>query len=84
VLDSYEPGGMPRQMIQRVEIDGREVLRHDLAAEPGTGWLKAAAGPVGGGVERRVVVEVAAGAPDPTVDWGPAAGTKIRLGGADR
>jgi hypothetical protein len=77
VLDGYEPGGQPRQMFQRIEIDGREVLRHDLAAAPGTGWQAA---PAGEGAEKRVVIEVAAGAPDPTVDWGPAAATRFRIG----
>ncbi|HEX2642251.1 MAG TPA: hypothetical protein VHU81_04610, partial [Thermoanaerobaculia bacterium] len=51
VLDGYEPGGQARQMFQRVEIDGREVWRHDLAATPGTGWQAAPAGPIGGGEE---------------------------------
>ncbi|HEX2643426.1 MAG TPA: hypothetical protein VHU81_10560, partial [Thermoanaerobaculia bacterium] len=80
----YEPGGQARQMFQRVEIDGREVWRHDLAATPGTGWQAAPAGPIGGGEERRVVIEVAAGTPDPTLDWGPAAATRFRLGALGR
>ncbi|HKI06219.1 MAG TPA: glycosyltransferase family 39 protein [Thermoanaerobaculia bacterium] len=79
VLDGYAPGGLPGRMRQRVAIDGRQVVSHDLAAEPGTGWVDAPAGAVGGGQERRVTVEVSALAPDPGVLWGPAAGTRFRL-----
>ena len=79
VLDGYAPGGLPGRMLQRVEIDGREAVSHDPAAEPGTGWLDAPAGTVGAGMVKRVTVEVSALAPDPGVPWGAAAAIRFRL-----
>jgi hypothetical protein len=82
VLDGYAPGGLPGRMLQRIEIDGREALRHDLAAAPGTGWVGA---PVQGAPSgRRVRVEVAAVQPDPGSGWGWAASTRFRVSSAPR
>lgn len=79
VLDSHEPGGAPGRMIQRVEIDGRELVSHDVAAEPGTSWQEAPAGLVGPGQEKKVVIEVLAGNPENHALWGPAASARIRV-----
>ncbi|HEX2225190.1 MAG TPA: hypothetical protein VHN15_13400, partial [Thermoanaerobaculia bacterium] len=77
VLDGYAPGGRPGRVFQRIEIDGREALRHDLAAEPGTGWVGV---PVDGAASgRRVRVEVAAVQPDPGAGWGWASSTRFRV-----
>jgi hypothetical protein len=79
VQDTYAPGGLPGRMAQRVEVDGAEVLEHDLAAEPWTGWTNVPLGEVGAGTRKRVVVEVTALAPNPGAGWGPAANTWFRL-----
>jgi hypothetical protein len=79
VLDSHEPGGAPGRMIQRVEIDGRELVSHDVAAEPGTSWQEAPAGLVGPGREKKVLIEVLAGNPESYALWGPAASARIRI-----
>ncbi|HSG38862.1 MAG TPA: glycosyltransferase family 39 protein [Thermoanaerobaculia bacterium] len=84
VLDGYAMGGSPGRMIQRVEIDGREVVSHDVAAEPWTGWSEAPAGVVAPGQAKKVLVEVVAGKPEPGMPWGPAAGARIRVSRPDR
>lgn len=77
VLDGYAPGGLPGRVLQRVEIDGQEVLRHDLSAEPGTGWVGAPVDAAASG--RRVRVEIAAVRPDPGAGWGWASSTRFRV-----
>jgi hypothetical protein len=79
MFDGYEGGGLPGRMLLRAEIDGRTVVSHDLAAEPGTGWVDAPAGPVGAGMTKKVTVEIAAVAPDPWASWGPASAVRFRL-----
>jgi hypothetical protein len=79
VLDSYAPGGLGGRMVQRVEVDGAEVLSHDIAQEPGTGWANIPLGLVGTGTRRRVVIEVRAIRPDPGADWSDAARTTFQL-----
>jgi hypothetical protein len=75
--DPYAPGGYPDRIVQRVEVEGREVLRHDLAAEPGSGWFDI---PIGGLPEGASVrVQVIAVRPDPGPAWGAAAATAMRL-----
>ncbi|HEX2719802.1 MAG TPA: hypothetical protein VHM71_02520, partial [Candidatus Deferrimicrobium sp.] len=37
-MDTFAPGGMLGRVIQAASISGRDVLVHDIAAEPGTGW----------------------------------------------
>jgi hypothetical protein len=66
-------------MVQRVEVDGAEVLSHDIAQEPGTGWANIPLGLVGTGTRRRVVIEVRAIRPDPGADWSDAARTTFQL-----
>jgi hypothetical protein len=79
VNDPYAPGGLPDRMVQRVEVDGAEVLRHDLAAEAGTGWTGIPLGTLPRGAYRRIRVEVLAVRPDPGAAWGDAAGTGFEL-----
>jgi hypothetical protein len=77
--DGYAPGGLPDRMHLRVAVDGREALRRDLAAEPGTGWIDVPVGTVGAGTKREVLIEVAAVRPDPGASWGKAANVRFRL-----
>jgi len=79
VLDSYASGGLEGRMIQRVELDGDEVLSHDIGKEPGSGWANVPLGLVGTGTRKRVVIEVKAIRPDPGADWGDAALTTFQI-----
>ena len=79
VLDSYPHGGLPDRIVQRVELDGTEVFSHDIAREPGTGWMNIPLGPVGTGTRKSVTVEVRAIRPDPGANWGGAAQTDFRI-----
>ncbi|HYX26732.1 MAG TPA: hypothetical protein VFC23_21440 [Thermoanaerobaculia bacterium] len=78
VSDDYLPGGLPDRVEQRVAIDGVEVFRHDLAAEPGGGWARIPLGPAGPR-GRSVRLEVRAVRPEPGAGWGKAASTTFRL-----
>jgi hypothetical protein len=78
LLDGYAPGGLPGRMRQRVEIDGAEILDHDLAAEPGDGWRQVPLGS-GPGVPRRILIQVLAVHPEPGAAWGRAATTAFEL-----
>jgi hypothetical protein len=79
VLDDYSSGGLAGHMIQRVEVDGAEVFRHDIAQEPGTGWASIPLGEVGPATKRRVVIEVRALTSDPGSAWGEAARTSFQI-----
>jgi hypothetical protein len=79
VLDPYQPGGFPDRMAQRVEVDGAQVLYHDIAKDPGQGWAKIPLGNIGEGTKRKVVVEVKAIHPEPGSGWGSAAATTFQL-----
>ena len=79
VLDDYPRGGLPGRMLQRVELDGVEVLSHDIAEEPGSGWASIPLGNVGAGTHRKIVIEVKAIHPDPGAAWGNAARTTFQL-----
>ena len=78
VRDGYAPGGFPGRIEQRVEIGGRELLRHDLAAEAGSGWFEFPVDSLRPG--DTVKVEVIAVHPDPGPAWGNAGATTIELG----
>jgi hypothetical protein len=62
-----------------VYVEGREVLRHDLAAEPWTGRMTVALGTVEAGSILRFAVELVAVAPDPGWDWGESSRSEFRL-----
>jgi len=81
IEDGFAPGGLPGRIVQRVLVDDRIVLVHDLAAEPGTAWLRV---PLSGdaGAARRVTVEIEALRPTGPVAWGDAAATNIRVVGS--
>ena len=79
VMDPYAPGGLGGRMMQRVELDGAEVLSHDIAQEPGSGWANIPLGNVGRGTKRKVVIEVKAIHPEPGWAWGDAARTTFQL-----
>jgi hypothetical protein len=79
LYDAYALGGLPGRMVTRVAVDESEVLRRDLAAEPGVGWMDVPLGRVGPGTRRKVLIEVVAVHPDPGAAWGKAANVRFRL-----
>jgi hypothetical protein len=79
LLDSYAGGPFPGRIEQVVYVEGREVLRHDLAAEPWTGRMTVALGTVEAGSILRFAVELVAVAPDPGWDWGESSRSEFRL-----
>jgi hypothetical protein len=81
VLDEYAPGGFPDRIVQRILTDGREVLRNDLAGDPGAGWREVPVAMIGT-EPRGVTFEVLALKPDHGPAWGRAATTKFRVRGA--
>jgi len=70
--DRYARGGLPGRMIERVAIEGREVLRHDMAAEPFAGWLEVPVAEDRDPPGRRVTIEILAQAPEHGWRWGTA------------
>jgi hypothetical protein len=79
LLDPYAPGGSPGRMVQRVVVDGREVLVHDVAAEPGSGWTEIPLARPGPGHRTTIRIELEAVRPDPDISWGQQAGTSFEL-----
>jgi hypothetical protein len=68
--DRYPRGGRPGRVIARVAIEGREVLRHDMAAEPFAGWLEVPVAEDRDPPGRRVTIEILAQAPEHGWRWG--------------
>jgi hypothetical protein len=82
VRDGYATGGVPDRMVQRVEVDGREVWSHDIGSEAWEGWQEVDLGETRPGQGRAVRIQIAAVRPDPGAAWGWAAATEIQvLGG---
>jgi hypothetical protein len=79
VLDQYGAGGSPGRMLQLVTVDGREVLRHDIAAEAENGWKRIPLMNDRGQPATDVTVRVLAVQPEPGWQWGFAASTTFRL-----
>ena len=79
VMDPYAPGDFPDRIIQRVIVDGKELFRHDLAAQPGSGWFEIPLGFVGEGTNKSVLIEIIAVRPDPGWEWGLASRTTFQL-----
>jgi hypothetical protein len=79
LLDPYAPGGSPGRMVQRVAVDGREVLVHDVAAEPGSGWSEIPLGETAAGQRKTFRVELRTVQPQPGVAWGRDAGTSFEI-----
>jgi hypothetical protein len=77
--DAYSSGGWPGRMRQSVEVDGREVAKHDLAASPWSGRIRIPLENEGGERSARVVLRVAAESPDAGFGWGIAGATPFRL-----
>ena len=77
--DGYAPGGLPGRMLQRVRVDGREALSHDLGDPPGEGWLEVLLGSPAPGARKPVRIEILAVQPDPGAAWGRAASTQFQL-----
>lgn len=78
VQDPYEPGGLPNRMRVEVMVDGVPKLAHDVAAEPGSGWLDVPLD-AAAGEHRTVRVALIAVHPDAGAAWGRAAQTTLRL-----
>jgi hypothetical protein len=79
VKDPYAPGGFPNKIAQRVIVDGETVLYHNMAAEPGSGWLDVPLGIPEQGVEKSIVIDVITIRPEPGPMWGAAAKTEFRI-----
>jgi hypothetical protein len=79
IQDPYAPGGLPGRIVQRVDLDGREVWSHDLAAEAWQGWNEVQLGEVRPGQPRTVRIQIAAVQPDPGLGWGAVSVTDIQL-----
>ncbi len=79
LLDPYAPGGSPGRMVQRALVDGREVLVHDVAAEPGNGWTEIPLGTLPPGRRTAIRIELVAVQPDPGIPWGRQATTSFEL-----
>jgi hypothetical protein len=77
--DPFPTGGLPGRMEQVVTLDGREVLRHDLGAAPGSDWLTVPLGPLEDGARRTLTLSVVALRPEPGLGWGLTANTAFRL-----
>jgi hypothetical protein len=69
VSDPFDPGGLGGQMVQRVELDGREVYSHDVGLDPGSGWSDIPLGPIAIGMTKKVVIEVQAIHPAASQNW---------------
>ncbi|MGE5278850.1 MAG: hypothetical protein ACM3SU_17805 [Acidobacteriota bacterium] len=70
--DRYSGGGLPNRIVERVAIDGREVLSHDVAAVPFAGWLEVPMARDQDSPGHRVTIEIVAVSPDPGAMWGAA------------
>lgn len=79
LFDPYAPGGSPGRMVQRVAVDGREVLARDVSAEPGSGWSEIPLSPPAPGGKKTFVIELTAVQPDPGISWGREAATAFEL-----
>jgi hypothetical protein len=79
IEDPYAPGGLPGRILERVSIDGSEVFSHDLAAEPGAGWLEVPLTRAGSPAPSRVSFEILAVEPDPGWAWGAASAASFEL-----
>lgn len=78
VSDSYRPGGFAGRIVQSVTVDGRDVLRRDVADEEGNTWSKAPLGTLRPGERRRVVVRMTAGNLEAGWLWG-SVNTELRI-----
>jgi hypothetical protein len=76
VEDPYAAGGYPDRIVDVVTVDGREILRHDIAAQPGASWIEARP-PLEGPSE--LAVEIQAVRPDAGWNWGTAAAASFEL-----
>lgn len=83
VEDAYPAGGLPGRMLQRVDIDGREVWRHDLAADAWQGSSRVPLGSPPGPAGRSVVLRLVAIAPELDAAWGWAAASRVSLASAE-
>lgn len=79
LLDPYAPGGQPGRMVQRLIVDGRVVLVHDVAAESGSGWYERPLGEIGRGKKIAIRIELVALRPDPGISWGKQAATSFEF-----
>ena len=77
--DTYASGGWPGRIVQSVQVDGREVSNHDLAATAWSGRIRVPLENAAGTPPAQVVLRVAAGDPDAGFAWGIAGATPFRL-----
>jgi len=79
VFDPYPLSGLPDRVLQRVAINNKTILEHDLAAEAGAGWTTLGPYPLEAGSPISVAFELIAVYPDPEALWGRASQTSFRL-----
>jgi hypothetical protein len=73
--DTYAPGGWADRMVARAFVDGRLVARHDLGAEPGSGWrdVPLVGAESGAPAPSTVAIEEVVVRADPGMYWGASA-----------
>jgi len=71
--DTYANGGWPDRMIARVSVDGRPILRYDVAKEPGRGWFDVPLATADAPLPSTVTIEEVALRPDRGMSWGASA-----------
>jgi hypothetical protein len=83
IEDPYAAGGFPGRILERALWDGREVFRHDIAAEPGAGWAEVslARSPDSPSL---LTLEILAENPDPGWAWGAASAASFEIPGKNR
>ena len=71
--DTYALGGWPDRMIARVSVDGRPILRYDVAGETGSGWFDVPLSVAGLPPPSTVTIEEVAVRAERGYSWGASA-----------
>jgi hypothetical protein len=82
--DSYAGTGLPGQVVQSVHLDGREVVRRDLADASGAGWIAVPLGTIEPAAPRSLTLRVVVEAPQAQSTWEGVAQTAFHLANAER
>lgn len=79
IKDNYPNGDFPNRIVQIVTINGEEVYRHDLAADPGAGWHDLPLDGYPDGTALEIQVTLLAPNPNSGWKWGRAALTEVQF-----